>query len=173
MSEQRYLTVSALVRYIKNQLESDDHLKTIYLRGEISNFTRHSSGHLYFSLKDERSQIKAIMFASSADRLNFSPKKGDKVLVFGSINVYEPNGDFSILVKTMELDGIGELYLAYEKLKKDLEEKVYFKEEYKKAIPKYPNATGVVTCQQERRLKISLIQSAEDIRLRNFMFTRR
>lgn len=145
MSEQRYLTVSALVRYIKNQLESDDHLKTIYLRGEISNFTRHSSGHLYFSLKDERSQIKAIMFANSADRLNFSPKKGDKVLVFGSINVYEPNGDFSILVKTMELDGIGELYLAYEKLKKDLEEKGYFKEEYKKAIPKYPNAIGVVT----------------------------
>lgn len=145
MEERRYLTVSALTKYIKYKLETDEHLSNVLLRGEISNFTRHSRGHLYFSLKDENASIRAVMFAGNARMLNFEPKEGDKVLVSGNIDLYEPQGSYSIVLKTMELDGIGELYLAYEKLKAELEKKGYFKEERKKKIPLYPNKIGVVT----------------------------
>lgn len=145
MSNKQYLTVSALVKYIKFKLENDDHLKNVYLRGEISNLVKHSRGHLYFSVKDEESQVRAIMFAGAADKLPFVPKDGDKVLAFGSIDLYVPSGGFSINIKTLEPDGIGALYLAYEKLKNQLEEKGYFSEEHKKPIPKYPKAIGVVT----------------------------
>ena len=145
MEEKRYLTVSALTKYIKYKLETDEHLSNVLLRGEISNFTKHSRGHLYFLLKDENASIRAVMFSSNARMLNFEPKEGDKVLVSGSIDLYEPQGSYSLVLKTMELDGIGELYLAYEKLKAELENKGYFKEERKKKIPLYPNAIGVVT----------------------------
>lgn len=145
MEEKKYLTITALTKYIKHVLEGDMHLSRIYLRGEISNLTKHSRGHYYFSLKDENSQIRAIMFSTQTQKLNFSPKEGDKVLVLGSINVYEPSGSYSLQVYEMEEDGIGALHLAYEKLKKEFEEKGYFKEEYKKPIPKYPKAIGVIT----------------------------
>lgn len=145
MSNQNYLTVSALVKYIKYKLESDENLINVYLRGEISNLVKHSRGHLYFSLKDEESQIRAIMFASNADRLPFVPKVGDKVLVYGSIDLYVPSGSYSLKVSSMEPDGVGALYLAYEKLKEELSVKGYFSEEHKKPIPKYPQAIGVVT----------------------------
>jgi len=145
VEEKKYLTVTALTKYLKHVLESDPHLSKIYLRGEVSNLTKHSRGHYYFSLKDENAQIRAVMFASQTRKLNFSLKEGDKVLVFGSINVYEPSGSYSLLVYEMEPDGIGALYLAYEKLKKELAEKGYFKAEHKKAIPKYPNTIGVIT----------------------------
>lgn len=145
MNNQNYLTVSALVKYIKFKLESDDNLTKIYLRGEISNLVKHSRGHLYFSLKDEQSQVRAIMFASYADRLPFVPKDGDKVLIFGSIDLYVPSGSYSLKITSMEPDGVGALYLAYEKLKEELSVLGYFKEEYKKPLPKYPKAIGVVT----------------------------
>jgi exodeoxyribonuclease VII large subunit len=143
--DQQYLTVTALTKYIKAKLEGDKHLFSILLKGEISNFKRHSRGHLYYTLKDENAQISAIMFSRDAERLNFSPKEGDHVLVKGKISLYEPSGTYSIQVVSMELDGIGELYLKYEKLKKELEEKGYFRMERKKPIPKFPKVIGVVT----------------------------
>jgi exodeoxyribonuclease VII large subunit len=143
--DQQYLTVTALTKYIKAKLEGDKHLFSILLKGEISNFKRHSRGHLYYTLKDEGAQISAIMFSRDAERLSFSPKEGDHVLVKGKISLYEPSGTYSIQVMSMELDGIGELYLKYEKLKKELEEKGYFRQERKRPIPKFPKVIGVVT----------------------------
>lgn len=140
-----YLTVTALTKYIKYKLENDEHLKTVLLRGEISNLTKHSRGHFYFSIKDEYASIRAIMFSSATRTLNFSPKEGDKVLVTGNISVYEPQGSYSISIYKMELDGIGALYLAYEKLKKELEEKGYFDRSRKQKIPPFPKAIGVIT----------------------------
>lgn len=145
ISLEQYLSVSALTKYIKAKLEGDKHLFSILLKGEVSNFKRHSRGHFYFTLKDEGAQISAIMFSRDADRIEFSPKEGDHVLVSGRISLYEPSGTYSIQVTTMKLDGIGELYLKYEQLKKDLELKGYFKLEHKKAIPKFPKIIGVVT----------------------------
>ncbi|MFU8792741.1 MAG: exodeoxyribonuclease VII large subunit [Acholeplasmataceae bacterium] len=140
-----YLTVSALTKYIKTKLETDKHLVSIWLKGEISNFKRHSRGHLYFTLKDDQAQISAIMFASTTQGLSFSPKEGDHVLVEGKISLYEPSGSYSIQVFKMTLDGVGELYLKYEQLKKDLEAKGYFNQEHKKAIPMFPSKIGVIT----------------------------
>ena len=145
ISLEQYLSVSALTKYIKAKLEGDKHLFSILLKGEVSNFKRHSRGHLYFTLKDEGAQISAIMFSRDADRIEFTPKEGDHVLVSGRISLYEPSGTYSIQVSTMKLDGIGELYLKYEQLKKDLEQKGYFKIEHKKPIPKFPKIIGVVT----------------------------
>lgn len=140
-----YLTVTALTKYIKAKLEGDKHLFSILIKGEISNFKRHSRGHLYFTLKDEGAQMSAIMFSKDASRLEFDPKEGDHVLISGRISVYEPSGTYSLQVSSMKLDGIGELYLKYEALKKDLLEKGYFSEEHKKPIPKFPKVIGVVT----------------------------
>lgn len=140
-----YLTVSALTKYIKAKLEGDRHLVSIYLKGEISNYKRHSRGHLYFTLKDDVAQISAIMFSKDADRLSFPPKEGDHVLVQGRISLYEPSGTYSIHITQMTLDGIGELYLKYEALKKELEEKGYFRMERKRPIPPFPKVIGVVT----------------------------
>lgn len=143
--EPKYLTVSALTKYIKLKLEGDKHLISILLKGEISNFKRHARGHLYFTLKDENAQISAIMFARDAFDLTFSPKEGDHVLVQGKISLYEPSGSYSIQLQKMTLDGIGELYQMYEKLKLELQEKGYFSEERKKKIPLYPSIIGVIT----------------------------
>ena len=141
----KYLTVTALTKYIKMKLEGDKHLISILLKGEISNFKRHSRGHLYFTLKDENASISAIMFSREADRLLFQPKEGDHVLVTGRISLYEPSGSYSIQVSQMSLDGIGELYQKYEALKKELEEKGYFSLEHKRKIPKFPKVIGVIT----------------------------
>lgn len=143
--DRQYLTVTALTKYIKLKLEGDKHLVSILIKGEISNFKRHSRGHLYFTLKDENAQISSIMFSRDADKLTFSPKEGDHVLIQGRISVYEPSGTYSIQVTKMTLDGIGELYQKYEALKKELEEKGYFRTERKRQIPLFPKAIGVVT----------------------------
>lgn len=140
-----YLTVTALTKYIKAKLEGDKHLFSLMIKGEISNFKKHSKGHLYFTIKDENAQISALMFSRDASRLLFSPKQGDKVLVTGKLSLYEPSGTYSIQVSSMKLDGIGELYLKFEKLKKELEEKGYFKKEHKICVPKFPKIIGVVT----------------------------
>ena len=145
ISLEQYLSVSALTKYIKAKLEGDKHLFSILLKGEVSNFKRHSRGHFYFTLKDEGAQISAIMFNRDAEKTEFTPKDGDHVLVSGRISLYEPSGTYSIQVTQLKLDGIGELYLKYEQLKKELEEKGYFKLEHKKPIPKFPKVIGVVT----------------------------
>lgn len=141
----KYLTVSVINRYLKDQFDRNEHLRVVYLKGEISNFKRHTTGHLYFSLKDENSRINAIMFNSYAKKINFVPQDGSKVLVTGRISVYESTGIYQIYVDDMQEDGIGNLYLAYEKLKKDLEKEGLFDKKYKKAIPKYPQTIGIVT----------------------------
>lgn len=145
MQDVRYLTVSALTKYIKQILENDKHLTQIYIKGEISNLTKHSRGHFYFTLKDEGAQIKVVMFSNYVKNINFNPKDGDKVRLFGTMSVYEAGGSYSINAYTMEQDGVGNLYLAYEKLKKELAEKGYFDPKRKKPIPLYPKAIGVIT----------------------------
>lgn len=141
----KYLTVSVINRYIKHRIDSDENLQTVYIKGEISNFKWHTSGHLYFSIKDETSKINAIMFKSYADRLNFKPQDGSKVLIIGHISVYEATGNYQIYVEDMQEDGVGNLYIAYEKLKKQLQEEGLFDELHKKQIPKYPSKIGVIT----------------------------
>ena len=145
MNNTRYLTVSVINRYLKDQFDRNEHLRTVYLKGEISNFKGHTTGHLYFSLKDETSRINAIMFSSNAKKLNFIPSDGTKVLVTGRISVYEATGSYQIYVDDMQEDGIGNLYLAYEKLKAELEKEGLFDPKYKKPIPKFPKKIGIVT----------------------------
>ncbi|MBP3765988.1 MAG: exodeoxyribonuclease VII large subunit [Bacilli bacterium] len=141
----KYLTVTALTRYLKYKIESDSNLRTVYLKGEISNFKAHSTGHFYFSIKDENSIIKAIMFKSNASKLNFIPTEGMKVLVTGSISVYPQGGTYQIYVEDLIEDGVGNLYIAFEKLKEKLSKEGLFDKKYKKQIPKIPEKIGIVT----------------------------
>ena len=120
MDVNKYLTVGALTRYLKMKFDSDAHLRKVYLKGEISNFKAHSTGHYYFSLKDETSKINAIMFASNARKLKFIPKDGMKVLLMGRVSVYEATGNYQIYVEDMMEDGVGNLYVAFEQLKEKL-----------------------------------------------------
>lgn len=145
MEQNKYLTVGALTRYLKMKFDSDEHLRRVYLKGEISNFKAHTTGHFYFSLKDETSKINAIMFASSANKLKFMPKDGMKVLLVGRISVYEATGNYQIYVDDMAEDGIGNLYVAFEQLKEKLSKEGLFDEKYKKPIPRYPNRIGIIT----------------------------
>lgn len=139
------LSIKDLTRYIKGRLENDPRLSDVWVRGEISNFTRHSSGHMYFTLKDADSRVKAIMFASHNQRLPFMPKDGTKVLARGNISVYERDGQYQLYVTQMQPDGIGSLYLAYEQLKRKLELEGLFDPRSKKPIPRFPKAVGVIT----------------------------
>src|SRR5690554_4067500 len=143
--EQKYLTVTALTKYIKRKFDADPHLQNIHVKGEISNFKQHSSGHMYFTLKDDKARLLAVMFSSNNRSLKFAPENGMKVLVTGEISVYEQGGQYQIYVKQMQPDGIGELYLAYEQLKKKLEQEGLFSPQYKQPLPKFPKTIGVVT----------------------------
>lgn len=143
--ENKYITVAQLTRYIKYKIDNDVNLEEVYLKGEISNFKAHSRGHFYFTLKDEESRIAAIMFASSAKNVKFMPQDGMKVLVKGKISVYPANGTYQIYVNEMLEDGLGNLYIAFEQLKKRLGEEGLFNPEHKKLIPKIPERIGVVT----------------------------
>ncbi|MFB5195535.1 exodeoxyribonuclease VII large subunit [Neobacillus sp. KR4-4] len=145
MQEQKYLTVNALTKYIKRKFDADPHLRDVHVRGEISNFKQHSSGHMYFTLKDERARILAVMFSSNSRTMKFTPENGMKVIVKGEISVYEPSGQYQIYIKEMLPDGIGELFLAYEQLKQKLELEGLFALETKKTIPLYPKTIGVIT----------------------------
>jgi len=145
VSEIKYVTVTALTKYIKRKFEVDPHLQDLWIKGEISNFTFHSRGHMYFTLKDENARIQAVMFAGYNRYLAFKPENGMKVLVRGEISVYEPSGNYQIYVKEMQPEGIGNLYLAYEQLKKRLEEEGLFAHDHKKPIPKFPRYVGVIT----------------------------
>ncbi|WP_299088062.1 exodeoxyribonuclease VII large subunit [uncultured Metabacillus sp.] len=145
MSEIKYVTVTALTKYIKRKFDVDPHLADIWIKGEISNFNLHSRGHMYFTLKDEKARIQAVMFAGSNKTLKFKPKNGMKVLLRGEISVYEQSGGYQVYVKEMQPDGIGSLYLAYEELKRTLQKEGLFDQVHKKPIPKYPNQIGVIT----------------------------
>ena len=141
----KYLTVTALTRYIKYKIDSDEHLRQVFLRGEISNFKSHTTGHLYFSLKDETSKINAIMFNTNSKKIEFKPTDGMKVLIVGRISVYEATGNYQIYVDEMIQDGVGNLYLEFEKLKKKLAEEGLFDKSKKKSIPLFPEKIGIVT----------------------------
>ncbi len=141
----KYITVTQLTRYIKYKIDNDIHLNEVFLKGEISNFKAHSRGHYYFTLKDEGARINAIMFASSTKKLKFTPEDGMKVLVTGKISVFEANGGYQIYVNDMMEDGVGNLYIAFEQLKKKLEAEGLFADSHKKKIPKIPTRVGVVT----------------------------
>ena len=138
-------TVSELNNYIKNIFENNRTLTSVTVRGEISNFTNHRSGHLYFSLKDSEGQIRAVMFRSRAMTLKFMPESGMKVVIHGSVTVYPRDGSYQIYVNSMQPDGIGALYLAYEQLKERLALEGLFDEEHKLLIPEIPRRVGVIT----------------------------
>ncbi|MDP9740179.1 UNVERIFIED_ORG: exodeoxyribonuclease VII large subunit [Bacillus sp. B2I3] len=145
MSNQQYLSVSALTKYIKRKFDADPHLQNVYIKGEISNFKQHTSGHMYFTLKDEKARLLSVMFAAHNKGMKFLPENGMKVLVKGDISLYEAGGQYQLYVKSMAPDGVGDLYLAYEQLKKKLEGAGLFLAEHKKPIPQYPKSVGVIT----------------------------
>ena len=139
------ITVTELNLYVKNKVAEDEYLNNVYVSGEISNFKHHYSGHMYFTLKDENSLIKCVMFKSYTATLNFVPKDGMKVAVLGTVSVYERDGIYQIYAKAMQEDGVGALYEEYEKLKKKLELEGLFDEAHKKKIPFMPKVVGVLT----------------------------
>ena len=139
------ITVTELNLYVKNKVAEDEYLNNVYVSGEISNFKHHYSGHMYFTLKDENSLIKCVMFKSYTATLNFVPKDGMKVNVLGTVSVYERDGIYQIYAKAMVEDGVGALYEEYEKLKKKLELEGLFDESHKKPIPFMPKVVGVLT----------------------------
>ena len=141
------VTVTQLNKYLKDRFDEDENLGAILVKGEISNFKNHYTGHLYFTLKDENSLIKCIMFKSYAERLAFKPKDGMKVMVFGSVSVFERDGVYQIYAKQMMEDGMGDLHEQFEKLKAQLEAEGLFDESHKKPIPLYPKVVGVLTSQ--------------------------
>jgi len=140
-----YVTISQLTRYLKKKFDSDEKLRNITLRGEISNFTHHSRGHFYFTLKDEFSQISAIMFASNASKIDFKPKEGIEVIVNGNVSVYEQTGKYQVYANRMIEYGKGTIQLEFEKLKKKLEKEGKLDDKYKQDIPRIPNTIGVIT----------------------------
>ena len=141
----RYLKVSALNKYIKAKIDNDIQLQSILIKGEISNLKKHSSNHIYFTLKDDSSRINAVMFASQAKKLNFDVKDGDKVLIEANVSVYLVTGTYQLYVNKMEPDGIGNLFLQFEQLKKKLANEGLFDPQYKKPIPLYPGKIAVLT----------------------------
>lgn len=141
------VTVTQLNKYLKDKFDEDENLGAILVKGEISNFKNHYTGHLYFTLKDENSLIKCIMFKSYAERLAFKPKDGMKVMVFGAVSVFERDGVYQIYVKSMMEDGMGDLHEQFEQLKAKLEKEGLFEELHKKPIPLYPQIVGVLTSQ--------------------------
>lgn len=143
--EPRIATVSQINGYVKKILDNNIILNNVWVKGEISNFKHHYSGHLYITLKDEGGVLKSIMFRTSAQSLSFEPSDGMKVLARGRISVYEAGGSYQLYIEEMIPDGVGELYIAYEQLKKRLDEEGLFDSRYKKSIPPFPKTVGVVT----------------------------
>ena len=139
------ITVSDLNKYIKNKIADDEYLNNVLIKGEISNFKNHYTGHMYFTLKDKDSLIKCICFKSYAQKLTFMPKDGMKVMVLGTVSVFERDGIYQIYVKAMEEDGLGDLYTKYQELKEKLERQGLFSEEHKMKIPIMPKVIGVLT----------------------------
>ena len=143
--EQNVLSISQLNEYIRSKLESDSYLTAIAVRGEISNYKVYPSGHHYFTLKDESASLKCVMFKSSAIRLRFRPDNGMKVIAMGRISVYPRDGVYQLYCTAMAMDGIGDLYAAFEQLKAKLAAQGLFDPAHKKPIPKYPGTIGIIT----------------------------
>lgn len=139
------ISVTDLNKYIKNKVDNDEYLNNVLVKGEISNFKHHYTGHMYFTLKDENSLIKCIMFKTYTANLKFVPKDGMKVMILGTVSVFERDGVYQIYCKAMQEDGMGSLYTAYEELKNKLEKQGLFDNKYKKPIPKMPKCIGVLT----------------------------
>lgn len=139
------ITVTQLNLYVKNIMENDFVLSSVWVKGEISNFKLHTSGHMYLMLKDEGGVLRSVMFRGSAQKLAFMPENGMKVMAHGRISVYERDGQYQLYIDRMDPDGVGALYVAYEQLKASLEKEGLFDECYKKPIPKYPSKIAVIT----------------------------
>src|SRR5690625_4409574 len=140
-----YLTVTALTKYLKRKMDIDPHLQQVWLKGEISNFNHHNRGHMYLTLKDDQARIQSVMFAGNNRTLKFMPENGMNVLVKGHVSVFEPYGQYQLYIQSMEPDGIGSLYLAYEQLKEKLAKEGLFDETKKKKIPTFPKHIGIIT----------------------------
>ena len=151
MQFEKSLTVSELTAQLKKLIESN--YSSIFVRGEISNFTHHGSGHMYFTLKDKFSELRAVMFKGNNSSLPFSPKSGDDVILQGKLSVYEARGQYQIIVQHMEPAGIGALYLEFEKSKKRLKEEGLFEESLKKKLPRFPSTIGIITSKSGAALR--------------------
>ncbi len=145
LMNENVITVSGLTKYIKSVLENDVKLLNFTVSGEISNLTIHRTGHLYFAIKDENAVINAVMFRGNVSSIKFKPENGMKIIAKGKISVFEPAGRYQVIVTSMEVDGIGDLYVAYELLKKKLEKEGLFSPLHKRKIPKIPKTIGVIT----------------------------
>lgn len=160
MRNEMVVSISSVIARIKNVLTQTMDLDGIWIQGEISNLTKHRSGHYYFSLKDKSGEMSCVMFSSYVSRLNFNVEEGMRVLVSGSINVYEQRGSLQLVIRQMKQDGLGDLYLEFEKRKQDLLRAGYFDESHKKTKPDYIENIGVVTGAQAAALQdvLSTIQ---------------
>ncbi len=145
MEQQAYLTVATVNKYIKRKFDVDPHLENIFVKGDISNFKRHSSGHVYLTLKDEKAVINAVMFRHDFSRVKFAVENGMKVLVSGNITVYETAGTIQFYLKKMQLDGAGDLFVAFQQLKERLGKEGLFEARHKQLLPKYPEEIVVIT----------------------------
>lgn len=145
MQQNKVISVSQLNEYIQSKLDSDAFLGNVALRGEISNYKMYPSGHHYFTLKDEASSLKCVMFRSSASRLRFRPENGMKVIALGKVSVFPRDGVYQLYCASMAMDGVGDLYAAFEALKKKLSAEGLFDPAHKKRLPKYPGTIGIIT----------------------------
>ncbi|WP_010303157.1 exodeoxyribonuclease VII large subunit [Kurthia senegalensis] len=143
--DDNYLTVEALTKYIKRKFDADPYLKKVYVKGELSNVKHHSSGHIYFTLKDDKAQIKGIMYARQAAKLKFSAENGMNVLIECDVNVFEKSGSYQLYASKIEPDGLGSLFLAYEQLKETLQKEGLFDARFKQPLVPFPQMIGVIT----------------------------
>ncbi len=145
--DNQYFTVSQINKYLNNKMKTDTTLNNIYIKGELSNYKTYPSGHSYFTLKDSTSQINGVMFRGNKRYLKFEPQNGMNVIIKGKIEVFERNGQYQLYASRITEDGVGELHIAFEQLKKKLKNEGLFDEKHKKEIPKYPKVIGVITAQ--------------------------
>jgi exodeoxyribonuclease VII large subunit len=142
-----YLSVAAVTKYIKKKFDADPHLRDVYIKGELSNVKIHTSGHIYFTLKDQKARLPGVMFSARAKSVKFRPESGMTVLIRGDISVYEASGQYQLYAQSMQPDGIGDYFLAFEQLKEKLGKEGLFDAAHKKALPLYPEKVGVITAQ--------------------------
>ena len=147
MAADPYLSVKALTKYIKKKFDADPHLRDVYVKGELSNVKIHTSGHIYFTLKDNAARLPAVMFSTNAKTVKFKPESGMTVLIRGDVSVYEAAGQYQLYAQSMQADGIGDYYLAFEQLKEKLAKEGLFNAGYKKSFPRFPEKIAVVTAQ--------------------------
>ena len=153
MDGNNYLSVNSLTKYIRRKFDADPYLRNVFVKGELSNVKIHPSGHIYFTLKDEKSRIQSAMFRTAAKDLKFKPEEGMNVLITGDVNVYEASGQYQLYVQSMQPDGVGALYLAYEQLKNELAKEGLFDARWKQSLPVLPRTIGVITAQSGAALR--------------------